>query len=80
MGEEGLADADGADDRDVGVRLEEAERDELVPVDLHGRRASNEQMELALRMIRKPIEDAARYDRVWTDMLLPLRDAYEMNP
>ena len=31
VGEEGLADADGADDGDVGVRLEEAQRDELVP-------------------------------------------------
>ena len=30
VGEEGLADADGADDRDVGVGLEEAERRELV--------------------------------------------------
>jgi acyl-CoA dehydrogenase len=50
-------------------------------VDLHGRRASNErQMELALRMIRKPVEDAARYDRVWSEMVLPLEDAYEMNP
>jgi len=50
-------------------------------VELHGRRASNErQMALALRMVRKPVEDAARYDRVWTEMVLPLRDAYEMNP
>lgn len=49
-------------------------------VELHGRRASNEQqMAFALRMIRKPIEDAARYDRVWNEMVLPLRDAYEMN-
>ena len=30
VGEEGLADADGADDGDVGVGLEEAQRDELV--------------------------------------------------
>jgi acyl-CoA dehydrogenase len=49
-------------------------------VELHGRRASNaQQMAFALRMIRKPIEDAARYDRVWNEMVLPLRDAYEMN-
>lgn len=49
-------------------------------VELHGRRASNEQQMLfALRMIRKPVEDAARYDRVWNEMVLPLRDAYEMN-
>ena len=31
VGEEGLADADGADDGDVGVGVEEAQRDELVP-------------------------------------------------
>ena len=49
-------------------------------VELHGRRASNaQQMAFALRMIRKPIEDAARYHRVWNEMVLPLRDAYEMN-
>ena len=50
-------------------------------VELHGRRGSNPaQMALALRMIRKPVEDAARYERVWNEMVLPLRDAYEMNP
>jgi acyl-CoA dehydrogenase len=49
-------------------------------VELHGRRASNaQQMAFALRMIRKPVEDAARYDRVWNEMVLPLKDAYEMN-
>jgi acyl-CoA dehydrogenase len=49
-------------------------------VELHGRRASNaQQMAFALRMIRKPVEDAARYDRVWNEMVLPLSDAYEMN-
>src|SRR6185437_16008342 len=50
-------------------------------VELHGRRAINEQqMAFALRMIRKPVDDAARYDRVWNEMVLPLRDAYEMRP
>src|SRR4030095_3508863 len=49
-------------------------------VELHGRRASNEQqMAFALRMIRKPIEDAARYDRVWNEMVLPRRATYAMN-
>ena len=49
-------------------------------VELHGRRASNEQqMAFALRMIRKPVEDTARYDRVWSEMVLPMRDAYEMS-
>src|SRR6185436_6157104 len=50
-------------------------------VELHGRRGSNPaQMEHALRMIRKPVEDAARYERVWSEMVLPLRNAYEMSP
>jgi acyl-CoA dehydrogenase len=49
-------------------------------VELHGRRASNaRQMEFALRMIRKPTEDGARYERVWSEMVLPMKDAYEMN-
>jgi acyl-CoA dehydrogenase len=49
-------------------------------LELHGRRAStSQQMELALRMIRKPVEDAARYDRVWHEMVLPLERAYAMN-
>jgi acyl-CoA dehydrogenase len=40
-------------------------------VELHGRRASTPcQMELALRMVRKPIDTAGREDR----------DAYEMRP
>jgi len=48
-------------------------------VELHGRRASDErQMAFALRMIRKPVDDAAEYDRVWNEMVLPLRDAFEM--
>ncbi|HLY38112.1 MAG TPA: acyl-CoA dehydrogenase [Candidatus Binatia bacterium] len=49
-------------------------------VELHGRRASNaRQMAFALRMIRKPVDDPTRYDRVWSEMVLPLKDAYEMN-
>jgi acyl-CoA dehydrogenase len=50
-------------------------------LELHGRRASTTpQMELALRMIRKPVDDPARDERVWREMVLPLADAYEMNP
>ena len=48
-------------------------------VELHGRRGSTApQMELALRMIRKPVDDGARYDRVWTELVLPMTDRYEM--
>jgi acyl-CoA dehydrogenase len=46
---------------------------------LHGHRVSTEaQMALALRMIRKPVTDGARDERVWKEMVLPLADGYEM--
>ncbi len=38
-----------------------------------------EQMDYCLRMLRRPAEDAGRYDRVWHEVY-SLRDAYEMNP
>ncbi len=31
-------------------------------------------------MIRKPAVDAERYERVWSDHVLPLTGAYEMRP
>ena len=37
------------------------------------------QMEYALKMLRKPVVDAARYERVW-QAVHALKDAYEMNP
>ncbi len=37
------------------------------------------QMEYAMKMVRKPAFDAARYDRVWKTVRA-LKDAYEMNP
>ena len=37
------------------------------------------QMEYSLNMIRQPVEDADRYDRVWRQVHA-LKDAYEMNP
>jgi acyl-CoA dehydrogenase len=36
-------------------------------------------MELCLRMLRKPAVDTARFERVWKEQVLPLKDAYEMN-
>jgi acyl-CoA dehydrogenase len=38
------------------------------------------QMELCLKMIRKPVVDATRYDRLWRDSVHALRGLYEMNP
>jgi acyl-CoA dehydrogenase len=49
-------------------------------LDLHAKPASTPaQMELALRMIRKPAFDAHRYQRVWRSVHA-LKDAYEMSP
>jgi acyl-CoA dehydrogenase len=38
------------------------------------------QMELCLKMIRKPVVDAERFGRVWRNSVYGLRDVYEMNP
>jgi acyl-CoA dehydrogenase len=46
---------------------------------LHGKASSTpEQMRLCLQMIKKPAQDARRYDAVWT-RVLALAGAYEMN-
>jgi acyl-CoA dehydrogenase len=41
--------------------------------------ATPAQMEYALKMVRRPAADPARYDRVW-QAVHALKDAYEMNP
>jgi len=33
-----------------------------------------------LRLVRRPVVDAARYDRVWTRRILPLNGACAMSP
>lgn len=38
------------------------------------------QMELCQKMIRKPVPDQARAERVFNEHVWPLRDAYEMSP
>jgi acyl-CoA dehydrogenase len=42
--------------------------------------ATSKQMDLCLKMIRKPVLDAARFERVWQDSVYALRDSYEMRP
>jgi acyl-CoA dehydrogenase len=42
--------------------------------------STEKQMDLCTQMIRRPVVDDARYQRIWTDHVLPLKDAYEMNP
>ena len=43
-------------------------------------RSTPQQMDLCLKMLRKPVEDAARFERVWKETVHPLKDAYEMKP
>ena len=38
------------------------------------------QMKLCLEMIQKPLTDPTRFERVWNEHVLALKDAYEMNP
>jgi len=38
------------------------------------------QMALCLRMIEKPTDDAARFDRIWHNHVYALKDCYEMTP
>jgi len=48
---------------------------------LYSKTSSTEaQMEGCLKMIRKPVVDEARFQRVWQGEVLKLVDAFEMNP
>jgi acyl-CoA dehydrogenase len=42
--------------------------------------STDAQMEGCLKMIRKPVVDEARFQRVWQKEVLPLTDSYEMTP
>ncbi|OBG37056.1 acyl-CoA dehydrogenase family protein [Mycobacterium sp. E3198] len=41
---------------------------------------TDEQARLAMRMIRRPAHDPARYDQVWKEHVLPINGAYQMRP
>jgi len=48
-------------------------------LELYGKPATTAaQMEHCLRMIRKPVVDQARYERVWHDHVYALKGAYQM--
>ncbi|MFH2073616.1 MAG: acyl-CoA dehydrogenase, partial [Actinomycetota bacterium] len=50
-------------------------------VDLHGKpTTTKEQAEYCIAMVRRPAADAGRFERVWNQQVLSLRDAYEMAP
>ncbi len=42
--------------------------------------STQDQMDGCLKMIRKPVTDEARFQRVWQSEVLALTDTYEMNP
>jgi acyl-CoA dehydrogenase len=41
---------------------------------------TSEQMSYCQKMICRPAVDSARFNRLWTDQVYPLKDEYEMNP
>jgi acyl-CoA dehydrogenase len=41
---------------------------------------TDEQARFAMRMIRRPATDPARYDQIWKDHVLPVNGAYQMRP
>jgi acyl-CoA dehydrogenase len=50
-------------------------------VELHDKSAITDgQARLAMRMIRRPANDPARYAQVWKEHVFPLNGAYEMRP
>ncbi|MCE7957898.1 MAG: acyl-CoA dehydrogenase, partial [Acidobacteria bacterium ACB2] len=50
-------------------------------VELHGRTGLRpEQAEACLKLVRKPVADPARAERIWKGEVLPLAGAYEMSP
>jgi len=50
-------------------------------LELHNKPSSTEaQMDYARRMIRKPVVDDVRYQKVWSEHVYPLKGQYQMNP
>lgn len=50
-------------------------------LEFHNKPSSTEaQMDYARRMIRKPVVDEARYQKVWQEHVYALRGQYQMNP
>jgi acyl-CoA dehydrogenase len=70
----------GVDDDSVDQIFDVFVRDfSRFAVQLHGKPATTaEQADFALRMIRRPVLDAARWDGVWRGSVLSLAGAYEM--
>jgi acyl-CoA dehydrogenase len=77
----GLRAAEGIDGDAVDQIFDVLVRDfSKYALDLHLKPACTaEQAAAALAMVRKPVADPARYERVWASVHA-LKDAYEMNP
>jgi acyl-CoA dehydrogenase len=41
---------------------------------------TDQQARFAMRMIRRPVHDPARYDQIWKEHVLPINGAYQMRP
>ncbi|MFZ1175124.1 MAG: acyl-CoA dehydrogenase family protein [Mycobacterium sp.] len=41
---------------------------------------TDEQARFAMRMIRRPVHDPARYDQIWKEHVAPINGAYQMRP
>lgn len=53
----------------------------MLATELYGKPGCKaQQAALCHTMIQRPIADAARVQRIWTTQVLPLKDAYAMNP
>ena len=49
--------------------------------DLQGKRATSDaQVTFCREMIQRPKAETARYERVWRELVYPLKDAYQMKP
>ena len=50
-------------------------------LELHNKPSSTEpQMDYARKMIRKPVVDEVRYQKVWKEHVYPMKNQYQMNP
>ena len=42
--------------------------------------STDAQMAICMRMIKKPVQDPERFNRIWEKTVAPLNGAYEMTP
>ena len=42
--------------------------------------STDTQMDICMKMIKKPVQNPERFNRIWEKYVAPLNGAYEMNP